>query len=313
LQPDGSILAGGENLPAESYVLVMQPELETITALRLEVLTDESLPRLGPGRGATGNFGITWKLSAASQSESGAPKALQIQSAVADYSYSRFPITPARWNIQGGQGQPHQAVLALAAPLAEASGHQVTLTIQGPTSGQWTDQNLGRFRVSATDDPRALSYETDRLAANKLTDPWARLGAAYLLAGDTERAADLLARAAERGAIAAWLDLGPPTDKVLEAVESRHPEAYATLLPALASAAAERGRIDQARGLYERLAAAQPESSLWKERVAQLQPGALAVWNFDSGPGSWGSAARCDLSVNEGVLTVRTTGDAPRF
>ena len=51
---------------------------------------------------------------------------------------------------------------------------------------QWNGvaQNLGRFRLSVSNDPTAFDREQKRLAAMKLTDPWAKLAAAYRLIGD---------------------------------------------------------------------------------------------------------------------------------
>ena len=53
---DGSVLATGKNPEADTYTLVARLEGSGITALRLEVLQDPSLPRGGPGRDPEGNF-----------------------------------------------------------------------------------------------------------------------------------------------------------------------------------------------------------------------------------------------------------------
>jgi len=100
---------------------------------------------------------------------------------------------------------------------------------------------------------------------------------------------------------------------VFEQLPSSYRERYAALLPASANTAAERGRIDQARDHYRRLVKLQPDKGLWKERLEQLKPGVNAVWNFDTGLGSWGLSHDCELSVQKGVLTARTTGDDPSF
>jgi tetratricopeptide (TPR) repeat protein len=144
-------------------------------------------------------------------------------------------------------------------------------------------------------------------------DPWTRLGAGFVLAGDNRRAADLLASTANAAAISAWLDNGFSIDDVLEELQTRHRDRLAALLPDAASAAAQRGQIDQARSLYERLVKSQRKNRFWQERIDQLQPGVLALWNFDTGPGSWRQASDCGLAVEKGVLTVRTTGGDPQF
>ncbi len=53
---DHSVLAQGPNPPKETYTVRVQPGQKTITAIRLEVLTDPSLPHQGPGRAPNGNF-----------------------------------------------------------------------------------------------------------------------------------------------------------------------------------------------------------------------------------------------------------------
>ena len=56
LLPDGSLLAGGKNPDADSYELSASTDLTGITGVRLEVLSNASLPAGGPGRDAEGNF-----------------------------------------------------------------------------------------------------------------------------------------------------------------------------------------------------------------------------------------------------------------
>jgi hypothetical protein len=144
-------------------------------------------------------------------------------------------------------------------------------------------------------------------------DPWTKLAAAYLLTGDTQRAAELLAQPGREASIASLLEIGLSIDTVLDFLQGRHPEKCATLLQGSASVAAERGQIDEARTLYTRLARLQPKNGVWKERIEQLRPGVLAVWDFDRGPGPWRDARDCELSGKDGVLTVRSTGRDPFF
>jgi hypothetical protein len=59
VQADGSVLAGGPSPETETYTLKLRAPLAGITALRLELLPDESLPKNGPGRTAEGNLVLT--------------------------------------------------------------------------------------------------------------------------------------------------------------------------------------------------------------------------------------------------------------
>ncbi len=55
-QADGSLLAIGTERPeSDTYTLTVKSELRGITALRVEALTDDSLPANGPGRSENGN------------------------------------------------------------------------------------------------------------------------------------------------------------------------------------------------------------------------------------------------------------------
>jgi hypothetical protein len=55
-QPDGSLLAIGNERPeGDTYTLKVTSELRALTALRVEVLPDDSLPAHGPGRAENGN------------------------------------------------------------------------------------------------------------------------------------------------------------------------------------------------------------------------------------------------------------------
>jgi hypothetical protein len=54
--PDRSILASGPNASAETYTVIAQTLTQRITGVRLETLSDPSLPSGGPGRSLNGNF-----------------------------------------------------------------------------------------------------------------------------------------------------------------------------------------------------------------------------------------------------------------
>ena len=56
IQKDGSSLAKGENPPSATYTISGKTNVSNVTALRLDVLADKSLPASGPGRVAHGNF-----------------------------------------------------------------------------------------------------------------------------------------------------------------------------------------------------------------------------------------------------------------
>ena len=72
--PDGSVLATGKNPQADSYTLQLKTNQNGITAVRLEVLPDDSLPNGGPGRDPEGNFFLSaFDVNVSPLSSSGTP------------------------------------------------------------------------------------------------------------------------------------------------------------------------------------------------------------------------------------------------
>ena len=117
VQPDGSVLARGTGTAPVLYTLTGRTELPRVTALRLEVLPDPSLPAGGPGRARDGDFLLSRiAVSAAPADEADYPDrlGLLLQSPTADYSAPGFPITDVvtqksdeakGWRITGAAGQ----------------------------------------------------------------------------------------------------------------------------------------------------------------------------------------------------------------
>jgi hypothetical protein len=59
IQPDHSILAEGLNPAQETYLVTARIDRPRITAVRLEALPDDRLPKHGPGRSEQGDFALT--------------------------------------------------------------------------------------------------------------------------------------------------------------------------------------------------------------------------------------------------------------
>ena len=182
VQPDGSILASGKNVHA-GYELTFETDVTQLTALRLEALLDESLPKNGPGRGEDGEFFIEGlKIQGAPRDKSNDVTQLRFRSAVADFSHVYFPITAERWNVvETGQfkdrerAKPRVAVFELEQPLQSNAGFRLLISHDDRPRMHMEDLNLGRFRWS-------ISSEHDTLRVDQLTnlvhalddDPWRR-------------------------------------------------------------------------------------------------------------------------------------------
>src|SRR5207248_8158779 len=92
-QPDGSLLASGKNPSPETYTITANTPLSGITGIRLEVLSDPSLPGKGPGRGPNGNFVLNdFRVTSAAQGEGGKGKPVALQHAQADFSQDGYGV-----------------------------------------------------------------------------------------------------------------------------------------------------------------------------------------------------------------------------
>ena len=163
--PDGSVLASGDKPNNDVYEIDLETRLKGITALRLEVLTDPSLPDEGPGRAPlfqVGDFLLTEFLAATVASGSDQkPQPLVFRRATEDFAAKGRSaalaidgITDTGWSIQGEVGKPHRAVFELKEKLGSEAGTVLHLTMHQEFIHQMT---IGRFRLSATTDTPPVS------------------------------------------------------------------------------------------------------------------------------------------------------------
>lgn len=182
---DNSILASGASASLDRYHVVLTPPAAVnVAAVRLEALTHPSLPRNGPGRTPGGGFSQTnWNVIAASPDRK-EPVSLEFDRVLADREIAGFPANVfGHWNIAfSGEGRDCTAFWSLSKPVSLQ--RNATLIFDMQFSAHDFPENLGRFRLSVSDDPTAFDREQKRLAAMKLTDPWAKLAAAYHFIGD---------------------------------------------------------------------------------------------------------------------------------
>jgi mono/diheme cytochrome c family protein len=163
-QSDGSILAGGKQAETETYTLTFNANLKGISAFRIEVLPDKSLPASGPGRAGNGNFVLT----GVKVTPGGSAQPILLQNPSATFEQ--------KFGAEGNPGGLFSAALAIATPklnpnhgwaIMEQAGkenHAVFETASNLGDGPFTitlDQTypghaVGRFRISATTSPRPI-------------------------------------------------------------------------------------------------------------------------------------------------------------
>ncbi len=228
VQGDRSILASGDMSKRDEYAVTLTNELPRVTALRLEVLPDDRLPRGGPGRiayeGPFGDFFLSEVTIRTGQQP--------LKIAAASHSYANGNNTAGAaidgdpqtgWSIDGGQGRAHVAVFQLAEPLTTAERLDVRLLFE-----RYYAAGLGRFRLSVTDEPgslvaRGTPVDVEALllkpAAERTADEQSQL-LAYFLSIAPELAAEHAAVRKLREQMPAF-----PSTLVMQERPAEHPRA----------------------------------------------------------------------------------------
>ncbi len=147
---DRSVLASGKASEVETYTVHgVAPETGTITAIRLETLTHDSLPMTGPGRSGGGNFVLNHFLF----ETDGVPH--RFKKAIADYAQADFPVNDVvkgdikkGWGISGATGKNHEALFYLDKPHPVREGQAFVFTLRH--SKKHPGYSVGRFRIAVT-------------------------------------------------------------------------------------------------------------------------------------------------------------------
>ncbi len=163
---DHSVLASGDNPNRDTYTARFEADDENITGIRLEVLTHESLPMNGPGRGivmGNGTFMLTevYLYSLPQGATAGVEgTTIELKNPTADYfQEKRNPelaldrVRDTGWAIEGEVGKPHWIVLETSGQVNLDEGSQLKLVLLQNYIHQET---IGRFRFSVTSDEKEI-------------------------------------------------------------------------------------------------------------------------------------------------------------
>jgi hypothetical protein len=150
--PDHSVRFGGPRPATDVYTIAADTALSGITAVRLEVLTDDSLPHRGPGRQDNGNLHLNeFRVTA-----DGKPIALH--NPTADFDQAGWTVAHAidgnpatAWGIYPAVGQAHAAIFEFREPLAHPGRATLTFTLEQTHGG---GHLIGRLRLAVTTTPR---------------------------------------------------------------------------------------------------------------------------------------------------------------
>jgi len=156
-------LVTGENKNGV-VTIVAETDLTDISGLRLEALSDPSLPVGGPGRAGDGNFVLNeLEVSAAPKATPDQAKPVKLATPLSDFDQQNLTIAQAidgvsdqagnGWAVSPAGGVDHWATFETAEPVGGEGGTVLTIKLHHRYNEAWT---LGKFRVSVTRVPRPI-------------------------------------------------------------------------------------------------------------------------------------------------------------
>jgi hypothetical protein len=160
-QHDGSLLVGGKDVDFDTYTFQARTALKGITAIRLETLADDSLPKRGPGRADNGNFALTdFRVTA---TVAGKTLPLKLVNPRATFEQKGLPVASALsgdkkkgWAVDPEFGRDHAAVFELESSL---DGEAVlTFTLEFKNNKK---HSIGRPRLAVTTRPPPVALDSD--------------------------------------------------------------------------------------------------------------------------------------------------------
>ena len=150
VEPDNSVFVSGDTTKRDVYDLQFASSAAPITAIRLEALPDDRLPRHGPGRtyyeGGFGDFYLSQLTLTANGKPVKFASAAQSGGTAAAAAIDDDPLSG--WSINGRQGELTIAVFRLAEPL-KADSFSLQMVFE-----RYFACALGKFRISVTSDTR---------------------------------------------------------------------------------------------------------------------------------------------------------------
>ncbi len=187
-----TLFSSGAKPDKDSYILTSSVPLAKITALRLDVLADPSLPMKGPGRQDNGNLTLSEIEAQLFDPGAAQPVKLKFTRATADFDQQGWTSAMAidgnaatGWGIHPAVGVSHHAVFELAQAITIKPGAKLTLTLK-QLSGK--SHLIGSFKISVTDEPAlraaampVLAQEALMLPAEKRSEPQRLALAAHAL------------------------------------------------------------------------------------------------------------------------------------
>ncbi len=154
LLDDHSVLASGHNPEQDTYTITFPLADVEFTAMRLETLTDESLPHQGPGRQDNGNLHLS-ELEIFLGGIDGTR--MDVVRASADFEQQDWGIAKAidgnpqtAWGIFPHVGSSHAAVFEFKQEQRVSAGNKLTVVVKQLHGGRHL---IGRLRIAISNSP----------------------------------------------------------------------------------------------------------------------------------------------------------------
>jgi len=184
---DDSILVSGKNPQHDIYTITALTEKKDIRAVRIEALTDPSLPGNGPGRHSNSNFVLSeFEMVATSTRDPQENERIRFVKAIADYSQTGYGIEKtidgttdnnSGWAVDGPtRKKPATAIWIAEKPFGFEGGTILTFSLKHQAN--FATHGIGRPRFSITSDhntPYDFNGLPQRIAA-LIEQPFNQLG-----------------------------------------------------------------------------------------------------------------------------------------
>jgi hypothetical protein len=164
-QQDLSVLVSGLRAETDTYTFTAETSFQGITAVRLEVLADDSLPLKGPGRADNGNLTLTeFRLKASRKADPSSAKVVTLQNPSADFNEKFNGVdwdiakaldqdSKTGWAVYPQIGQSHFAFFELKENIGFDGGEVLTFVLEQ----KYKDHLIGKFRLSVTTAARPVT------------------------------------------------------------------------------------------------------------------------------------------------------------
>ena len=160
-EPGGVLKSFGKVGANESLVVTFKTETAGITGFKLDAMADTDLPAGGPGTAADGSFFLTeFKVSTTAGAAGSQPTSVPLLAAVSDFAVDGREADRAidgrddtGWSAGRSATIPRTAVFETVAPIGDPGTGSRTITLRLEFRSRFPQQNLGKFRVSATTAP----------------------------------------------------------------------------------------------------------------------------------------------------------------